>query len=609
MDDEMLEKLSDFISKMEIEMQYAKDGSIIFYLSVCNRKALTNLWKIHMSGQLIQDLANILIPDELQKVFLDAWMTEIDEAEYKSALDMLNEKEQTFKEIAAALEKSAHDTISKLQEGLKAVNQNATKLEKNKDERWRDIDKHVEEIMKEVKNNGDRMKNELETIYNKKKKVNNEQIHELKTTISDINKKLNQLKGDEGTAVQSGKTVIATLKDRLSELPQTEPIDNGQIYLFINEEQINSMKQCDIGTVTELRAADYLTLKGEESVSQGQTIVVKIIKTEEHEIYANQLKATWTQPTGETNISQVQKDNNGDYFVTGKCSSPGLCKLEVSADNEPIMQSPMIIKVEKEELVNTIKINKVNVRDVVKCEDDCLLVSCLTNEMHKYKQSGENIGSVTVPFSFKINRMYKMKNGNIAFSDNNLSIKICDMNGQVIKTIGEGVLGSAYGVYVDETSNVLYVAGGLSDKCVYMLDMNNGQIIKKIESQGIKEGQMNSVIDVTLTNQGHLLVLDDVNSRLQLFDNEGRFMKVLVEKGDENGKVRYPCGVVVDEDDNIIISSQNKLQLFSSYGNFIKRIDKPEDGINYPQGLSIISYHPRRLAVGNDDGTVKIFSY
>ena len=49
---------------------------------------------------------------------------------------------------------------------------------------------------------------------------------------------------------------------------------------------------------------------------------------------------------------------------------------------------------------------------------------------------------------------------------------------------------------------------------------------------------MSGVIDVTLTNQGHLLVLDYNNNRLQQFDNEGRFMKVLVKGGDGNGKVR-----------------------------------------------------------------------
>ncbi|XP_033098227.1 tripartite motif-containing protein 2-like [Anneissia japonica] len=518
---------------------------------------------------------------------------------------------QTFKETSAALEKSSQHFINKLEDGLKAVLQNATKLDQCKDTCLRDIDNHVEEIFKKVKENREKLKNEIETIYKRKKKVNDVQIDELKTTISDINTKLsflNQLlKSDEGTAMQSSETVITALRDRINELPKTEPDDNGEIYYFINKQQMALLGQCDIGTVTELRAADSLTLKGEESVIKDQTFIVKIIKTDEHEIYANQLKATWTHPTGAYSISQVQEDN-GDYFVTGKCTSLGVFQLDVSADDEPINQSPMIIKVEDGRLVNTIKINATNIRDVVKCEDDSILVSCLTNEILKYRHSGEYIGKVTLPQGVKVHIMYKMKNGNIAFSDyNNKPIRICNMNGQLIKTIGEGVLPSPVCIHLDETSNVLYAA---VSNCVYMFDMNNGKTIKTIGSEGTKEGQMIYVIDVTLTNQGHLLVLEYGNSRLQLFNNEGRFIKVLVEAGDEDGKVKSPSAVVVDEDDNIIISSEHKLQLFSSDGNFIKRIDKPEDRINNPWGFSIISYHPRRLAVANyGDNTVKIFNY
>ncbi|XP_033109959.1 tripartite motif-containing protein 2-like [Anneissia japonica] len=519
---------------------------------------------------------------------------------------------QSFKETSAELEKVANECKSKLQDGLKAVTQNAKQLNQNKDTTLRDVDNHVQLMIRKIKENGAKIKNEVQTIYRKKKKVQDVQMDELKTTISDINTKLsflNQLlQSDKATAMQSSERVITALKDRINELPKTKPADNGQIKFVINENQLDSLQQCDIGHVSQ-GAADCLTLKGVEYALQGQTIVVKIIKTDECEINANQLKATWTQPTGETNITQVQEDDNGDYFVTGKCTSTGACKLDVSANSEPIKQSPVIVKVEKEELINTIDTNKQNVRDVVKCEDDCLLVSCSTNEIFKYKQSGEYIGKVMLPQDVKVFKMFKMKSGNIAFSDNLKCIKVCNMNGQVVKSIGQGVLKDPAGIYVDETSNIVYVADW-GNCCVFMFDNCSSQLIRRIWSLGHEDSIMNGVFDVTLTSEGHLLVLECTNSRLQLFDNEGRFMKILVQAGDENGKVRNPYGVVVDEDDNIIIASKNKLQLFSSEGNFIIRIDKPEDGINNPLGLSIISYHPRRLAVANNgDETVKIFNY
>ncbi|XP_033109904.1 tripartite motif-containing protein 45-like [Anneissia japonica] len=380
---------------------------------------------------------------------------------------------QTFKETSEALEKAANDCKNKLHDGLQAVILNATKLEQSKDTTLRDIDNHVQVMIRTIKENGDNIKNEVETIYKKKKKANNVQMVKLKMAITDINTKLSflnhLLKSDEATAMQSSEKVIAALKDRMNELPNTEPDDNGHIQFLINKQQL------DIGNVTQLKVADCLTLKGEESVTQCQKIVVKIIKTNDCEIYANQLTATWTQPTGETYITQAEEDDNGDYFVTGTCTSSGVCKLDVSADDTPINQSPQLIKVEKEGLVNTIKINEEYIKDLIKCEDDCLLVSCATNEILKYKQSGEYIGKVTLPQGVKVNRMFKMKNGNIAFSDFNARcIKVCNKNGLVTKSIGQEKSMKTSGMYIDETSNVAYV-GGCKNGSVFMFDIDSGQ--------------------------------------------------------------------------------------------------------------------------------------
>ncbi|XP_033106328.1 tripartite motif-containing protein 45-like, partial [Anneissia japonica] len=502
---------------------------------------------------------------------------------------------QAFKETSAALEKAANDCKDKLQDGLKAVEQNATKLEQSKYTSLRDIDSHVQEMCKIMKKKGDQMKNEVETIYEKKKRVLDVQMDELQTTISDINTKLsflNQLlKSDEATAMQSSETVITALKDKMNEVPKTEPNENGYIKFLKNEHQSASLQQCDIGEILHMEA-NCLSLMGEEFVNEGQNIFIKIIKMDECEMHADQLKATWTHPTGETNIIQVEENDNGDYFVTQNVTFPGVCKLDVSAGGEPIKQSPMLIKVQEIGLVNTIQIDK-NIYDLAKCEDDSLLVSCLTNEIHKYKQSGEYIGKITLPKGVQVYGMFKMKNGNIAFSDYNLCIRICNMNGQVIKSIGEGVLKYPQGTYVDEASNVMYAAEWFPEYgSVSMFDIDSGNLIRKIDSE--KEGNMYEVCDMTLAKQGYILILDALG--LKLFDNGGRFMKVLVKEGTKDCELLYARGIVVDEDDNIIVSSCNKLQLFSSDGNFIKRIDE-ENGIYDPCGLSIISYHPRRVAV------------
>ncbi|XP_033100177.1 tripartite motif-containing protein 2-like [Anneissia japonica] len=522
---------------------------------------------------------------------------------------------QTFKETLATLEEAAHDYENKLQNGLKAVIDNTAKLEGSRDKSLRDIDSLVQEMIQTIMEKGDEMKNNVEIIYKRKKQANYVQMDKLKTIISEVNTKLNflkqLLKNDEVIAMQSSETLITALKDRINEMPKTEPDDNGQILFFANKHYIASLQQCGIGIVTQ-SMADSLTLKGLKSVTVGQKIVAKITKADRCHIDANQLKATWTHPIRQkNNRSKVHEDDNGDYVVTGKCASPGLCRLDVSFDGEPIEQSPMVLNVEQNGLVNTVKLPESmngKHKSVVRCEDDCLLISCLTNTMYKYKQSGGYIGKITLPQGVKIFEMFTMKNSYIAVSDEgNKCITIAKMNGEVVKSIGQEVLGDPYGINVDEASDVVYVADW-PNKCVFMFDIYSGQIIRKIKSLGNTTG----VIDVALTNQGHILALEtdfveSCNDRLLQFDNKGMFMKVLVKGDDDNVCFER---VVVDEDGNIILENDLTLQLFSSDGNFIKRINKPEDGITNLGGLCLISQHPRRLAVADvGDKTIKIYNY
>ncbi|XP_033102164.1 uncharacterized protein LOC117105205 [Anneissia japonica] len=394
--------------------------------------------------------------------------------------------------------------------------------------------------------------------------------------------------------------------------------------------------------VTKVRAADCLKLKVEKSVSPGQLIVVKVIKTEECDINENQLKVKWTQPSGRISITNVEEDENGEYFTMEKCSRPGFCRLDVSAYGETLRQSPMNVEIVKEGLVKSFPVIDTRVTDIV-VHDDCLLVSCERNKILKFKQSGEVNHIITMaplPQGAKVNGMYKMKNGNIAFSDKgNKCIKVCKINGQ-IETIGQGLLKDPRGIYVNETSNVVYVADSVhhwygTSGCVYMFSMcnTNGQAIKPIgqgilkDPVGIQVNETSNVVyvadsgsfvymfdigngkihqinpnsrvcDIALTDKGNLFVFG--HTEIKLFNNEGKLIKEIKL---ETEYMQSPLAVV-DEDDNIVVAGfqgyPNCLKIFSSNGNLLKTITF-EDNYFFaaiPKALCIISYHPRKIAVG-----------
>ncbi|XP_033102336.1 uncharacterized protein LOC117105324 [Anneissia japonica] len=308
-------------------------------------------------------------------------------------------------------------------------------------------------------------------------------------------------------------------------------------------------------------------------------------------------------------IEDVRSSFHHHKYQSTEFKNHGTGNMSENIDCVSVKHSP-VLNVEKEGLVNTIKIGK-KVTDVVWCDqDDCLLVAYCKNEIFKCKITGEYIGKITLQEGVRVKRMHKMNNDKLAFSDdgNEKCIKICTMDGQVKRKIGKGSLEAPSGVKVNE---------GLLTQVYATSFFNNGAFKFSFYSKATVKSDLfnkinvfhNGYNDVTFTKDGKLLFLNHIHSRLELFEKE-QFSKVLVWPGDDCGKIMKPGGVVVDGDGNIIISSKNKLQLFNSNGKFMKRIDKEEDGILFPWGLTIISYHPKKVALANhDDTSVKIFIY
>ncbi|XP_033102337.1 tripartite motif-containing protein 2-like [Anneissia japonica] len=526
----------------------------------------------------------------------------------------ISEAFNEFKQTANEIEEACNYFTTTVESGITKMLLNATKLDQNKDTSLRDIDNHVKEMYQIIKDKEQELKIKVVREHEKRKNKIDAQVHELRLTVSDVKRKLNflcqLLKSDEAIALQSSEAIITGLKDRIKELPSkinkgaTE--NNQEIHFFQNKHQITELKKHGIGNVSEKKIADYLKVNCSKHicVTQYQTITVKLAKMETCEIHASQLNAKLTvESTGETNMTTVQEDDDGNYIVKGACTNIGVYKLDISINCVPVKNSPVMIHVEKEGLVNTIKVGK-KVTDIVWCnQENCLLAAYWKNDIYKYKQTGEYIGKITLQEGVRVNRMYKMMNGNLAFSDdgNDKCIKICTMDGQVKKTIGKGCLNAPSGVKVNEPLTEVY-ATGFYNNGAFRFDIDSNVINRT----SVKQGGYN---DVTFAEDGKLLLLNYIHNKLELYDKD-QFRKVLVWPGDDSGKIMEPGGVVVDDDGNIIISSKNKLQLFNSDGSFIKRIDRYEDGINFPWGLTIISHHPRRVALTNhDDTSIKIFNY
>lgn len=109
-----------------------------------------------------------------------------------------------------------------------------------------------------------------------------------------------------------------------------------------------------------------------------------------------------------------------------------------------------------------------------------------------------------------------------------------------------------------------------------------GEFIRKFGSEGNGEGQFQSPWGIAFLSNGHVVVSEcEGNHRLQIFDAEGTFIKVLTRNREVgflwglfgyflsgSKGMKYPFHLFVDSDDNILVADhqRNHIQVFNLEG-------------------------------------------
>lgn len=78
-------------------------------------------------------------------------------------------------------------------------------------------------------------------------------------------------------------------------------------------------------------------------------------------------------------------------------------------------------------------------------------------------------------------------------------------------------------------------------------------------------------LGVTVNRLGHYIVSDRYNHRIQIFDSQGRFMRMFGSEGRSDGKFSYPWGIATDQLNFIYVCDKdnNRIQIFQSDGTFV----------------------------------------
>ncbi|XP_002741201.1 E3 ubiquitin-protein ligase TRIM71-like [Saccoglossus kowalevskii] len=142
----------------------------------------------------------------------------------------------------------------------------------------------------------------------------------------------------------------------------------------------------------------------------------------------------------------------------------------------------------------------------------------------------------------------------------------------------------------------------------------DGTFVHKFGSAGSRNGQFDRPAGVSVDGQNRIIVADKDNHRIQIFTLEGQFLLKFGEKGVRNGQFNYPWDVAVNSDGRILVSDtrNHRIQLFQPDGTFLnkygfegalwKHFDSPRGvAFNHEGHMVVTDFNNHRLLVIHPD--------
>jgi DNA-binding beta-propeller fold protein YncE len=179
---------------------------------------------------------------------------------------------------------------------------------------------------------------------------------------------------------------------------------------------------------------------------------------------------------------------------------------------------------------------------------------------------------------------------------------------QVVALTPEGGIAAVYGgggqlknptdVVLSPDGKRLYVADSKGD-IVVAYDVGSGNLIKTIGSSGAGEGAFRFPTSLAFGPEGYLYVVDQLNSRVQVFDADDEYYDTFGSLGVGFAQFVRPKDVAVDEVGFIYVTDNafNNVQLFDADFTLLTFIGSGGDGPGRFNGASGVAVQGDRIAV------------
>ena len=186
-------------------------------------------------------------------------------------------------------------------------------------------------------------------------------------------------------------------------------------------------------------------------------------------------------------------------------------------------------------------------------------------------------------------------------------VQVYNRDGDYLRTIGDrDMFSRPSGVAVNAEGTRLYVVdtGGVDSDLHHVLvfDARSGEHLFNIGSRGSGDGEFNLPREVTIANNGNILVVDGGNFRVQIFDKDGNFVRSIGGIGRQSGQFSRPKGIATDSENNVYVSDTafGNFQIFNTEGQLLLDIGV-RGGTGQPGSFML----PSGIAV-DEDGRVYV---
>jgi sugar lactone lactonase YvrE len=153
----------------------------------------------------------------------------------------------------------------------------------------------------------------------------------------------------------------------------------------------------------------------------------------------------------------------------------------------------------------------------------------------------------------------------------------------------------------------LYVADRYNHR-VQVFDQE-GNFLRQFGNYGSGNGEFNELTGIHVAPDGTVYVSEWHNARVQVFDAQGKFIRSMGQAGSGEGQLNGPHGVTVDNDGNVYVAEHNnsRVSAFKPDGTYLRQWGSSGTADGQFQGVIAICRTPdNKIAVLERDGSRRI---